>query len=542
MLTCGFVMACSDNGPGGVPSIDIAEGLPVGRISATEGSVTSFSVFEVVLGAEEPSRNPYVLGPGVTARFEGVSGEAAGRLIDVSGFWDGDNTWRIRFAPIATGLWRFSTTSTDPGLHGVTGELRVRVPTDAELNENRLLHGFLEAEGEAWRLSDGTRFFPVGDSQWSFSEEFHRHEIEAWIDALRTLGLNTLHGSVWLGRYDRGGMAPFPEGDPESELLNIDYFRRLDGLVRYANANGVMPGLMIGSFPQNAMWFERFRTRARHDRWFRYVVARYAAFNVRWLLFGEVDERDPPWDMTWQDAVAYYAELVRRVDPWDHPIGSHHRLVDTASATNPDIDYIEVQAVQTETQFERALEYRKWGKPVWFEEYWYESARYDDEVERGLRNTHRNFVAALAFPTMGSLMRAHADDVDFPPSEAADQGMSLTEYLLAEDRGLRRLGEFAAFYQPLDLLRFEPANVRCDRGVCGRFGEDFALLLPGGGAVSIDLSDAPGQYQVRMLSIHVGSIADLEPIDGGARRSVDTFSDRDTAVLLLKLDSEGRED
>lgn len=36
-----------------------------------------------------------------------------------------------------------------------------------------LHHGFLERDGGyAWKLSDGTSFLPVGDTQFSFSEEF----------------------------------------------------------------------------------------------------------------------------------------------------------------------------------------------------------------------------------------------------------------------------------------------------------------------------------------------------------------------------------
>src|SRR5258706_6081138 len=48
-----------------------------------------------------------------------------GRTSKVYGFWDGGNTWRVRFSPDAPGKWSFKTTcsdATNSGLHKVTGE------------------------------------------------------------------------------------------------------------------------------------------------------------------------------------------------------------------------------------------------------------------------------------------------------------------------------------------------------------------------------------------------------------------------------------
>ncbi len=42
--------------------------------------------------------------------------ECADEAIDVTGFYDGDRTWKIRFMPTREGEWRYSTSSKDSGL------------------------------------------------------------------------------------------------------------------------------------------------------------------------------------------------------------------------------------------------------------------------------------------------------------------------------------------------------------------------------------------------------------------------------------------
>lgn len=516
----------------------LACGLPGGTgtsVPSAPSRVTLYRPFEIALRADAPESNPYARGPDVSATFRGITGAAHGRVVVCGGFWDGGSVWRIRFAPTSTGRWEYVTRSTDPGLDGKSGEFDTVSATKMELRANPLLHGFLERDGLAWRLSDGTPFLPAGDSQFSFSEEFTLDEWRAWIDVLHDRGLNSFHGCVWLGKYTRAGIAPFPNGDPATDKLDAAYFQRLDSMVRYANDRGVVMGLVIGGFPDNSNWFTRFRSRERHDRWVRYCVRRYAAFNVRWVLLGEVNERNPPWGVTWQNEVAHSAALVKATDSYRHPIGSHHTRVDTSSAASPDIDYIEVQIDRDENQYRKALEYRRWGKPVWFEEYWYEPKSYEkeyrDSVAVGIRNTHRNFVAALAFPSIGSWMRAHSSFEDFPPDRARTEKKSLRAYLLG-DPGLERLGWFARFYRNLDMQHFSPASELVDRGVCGRFGKDLAVFLPGGGTVRIDLTGMSGQFTMRRMDINTGRTRNSGVVTGGAPVMLDTHGVSDQAILL----------
>lgn len=500
----------------GVPLRDSEIILPLTALP----NVKTFQVFELALEAASPGANPYVDGPSFSATFRGVSGAANGKTLAAKGFWDGGNRWQIRFTPTAAGEWTYETSSSDPGLDGFSGRLVVVEPTAAEKVANPLLHGFLERDGDAWKLSDGTPFLPVGDTQWSFSEENTTAEWERWMQARQAQGFNTFMGSVWLGKYDRpeATVPAFRNGDPQTDDLQVAFFQRLDHLVQYANEHGIMMGLSIGGFPENSNWFDRFGTRERNDRWFRYVVARYSAYNIRWLLYGEANEANPPWGTTWQEEVAHSAQLVKAEDPYRHPLGNHHNFYDESSADSAEIDYVEVQLARNDTQYKTLLPLREYGKPIWSEEYWYEPEEYDGDVTLGIRNTHRNFIAALAFPTMGSLMRAHYPGFDIDRVES--------------DPGALRMCYFARFYEGLDLGNISSASNLVSRGQAGRFGDTFAIFLKGGGSVDLNLVSIPGLFRVSGLDINSGQVTNLGVMRGEGVRNIDTRTNRDTAILV----------
>ncbi len=494
-------------------------------INTPPSSVTTFRIYELALSANSPGANPYVDGPTATATFTGTSGAASGKVLVMKAFWDGGSTWRIRFAPTAVGNWSWTTSSSDAGLNALSGSVAAVAPTPAELAGNELYRGFLQRDGYAWKLSDNTLFLPVGDTQWSFSEEFTTAEWQTWMNARDNQHYNTFLGCIWLAIYTRAGVpVAFTNSNPQTDAPTMAYFQRLDQMVQYANDHGIMMGLTIGGFPGNSNWWTRMGTRAREDRWFRYCIARYTAYNVRWCLYGEVNEANPPWG-SWQAEVTYKAQLVKDEDPYDHPIGSHHNTVDTSSAGNTNIDYVEVQidqpGVRTETQWQSAVNYRTYGKPVWFEEYWYENVSADNDYVLGIRNTHRNFAAAMAFPTMGSLLRQHFSQS--PPPDVSQAG---------NDPGAIRMGYFHEFYKHLDMRNFTPSSALVSAGQCGKFGSSYVIFKQAGGSVTLNLTGVSGSFDVTRLDVNSGATAALGSITGGGSRTISTGVSADVALLI----------
>ena len=122
---------------------------------------------EIVLNAANSYENPYtevmvwadLKGPGFDKR--------------VFGFWDGDNTFRIRVTATAPGLWTYVTGSNvdDNGLNGKTGGFTGIEWTEAEKKENPTRRGIVRAtaNGHAMEYADGTPFIMVGDTWWALA-------------------------------------------------------------------------------------------------------------------------------------------------------------------------------------------------------------------------------------------------------------------------------------------------------------------------------------------------------------------------------------
>ena len=72
------------------------------RVARSGRTVARWSVFEIELRG--PSRgNPYV-DVDITARFTSAS-----TTLEVEGFYDGEGTYRVRFAPVELGAWSWVT-------------------------------------------------------------------------------------------------------------------------------------------------------------------------------------------------------------------------------------------------------------------------------------------------------------------------------------------------------------------------------------------------------------------------------------------------
>ncbi|MCF7975285.1 MAG: DUF5060 domain-containing protein [Phycisphaerae bacterium] len=70
--------------------------------------------------------------------------QVSGATLTTEMFYQGQTQWTLRFAGTRTGLWTFTTSSTDPDLSGLTGKLTIHP------NINPGAHGFLQGFGGKW--------------------------------------------------------------------------------------------------------------------------------------------------------------------------------------------------------------------------------------------------------------------------------------------------------------------------------------------------------------------------------------------------------
>ena len=253
-----------------------------------------------------------------------------GRTLTVPAFWDGGDSFVVRFAPPEAGRWTWkSTCPEDPALHGRKGTLRCREYT-GPLAIYR--HGFIQArKGTKYLMyADGTPFFYLGDTHWGmYSEDLSDEHFKKIVRRRVEQGFTVLQSEP-IG-------APFHLLDGHVDADDIPGFRKADAYYQFIADAGLVHA--------NAEFFfatSLTRELASDDEALkalcRYWVARFGAYPVLWTLAQEIDNdsyaelggrffdyTDNPW--------VKIAEYLHAADPYSHPLSGHQENAVNTSVT-----------------------------------------------------------------------------------------------------------------------------------------------------------------------------------------------------------------
>ena len=240
-------------------------------------------VFELTFRAGNRHEGP-ARGVRLSATFAGPGG----LRYAVGGFWDGEETWRVRFVPTQPGEWTYRTSCSDTldaGLHDRRG--RFDVAGAAGANPLYAHGGFLKVSRNARYLtySDGEPFFWLGDTWWFCPSDLvpidrsNRPDVPSMyrhlIDTRKEQGFSVVHMAFLGGRWTE-----LAEG-----RVDLDYWRKVDRYFAYANDAGIVPVFGLG-FHQglNALTLDQLK------RIWEYVLARLGAYGCTFLICGEYNQ------------------------------------------------------------------------------------------------------------------------------------------------------------------------------------------------------------------------------------------------------------
>lgn len=267
----------------------------------------------------ETYANPF-LDCSITAVFTGPSGQSIVR----EAYWDGENIYRISFAPTETGIWTYRlNASADTGLDHVTGQIEC-VPYSGDLAIYR--HGFLKVSEDKryFTYADGKPFFWLGDTHWEFSyrekwEESNHPDMDSMFKGMvdrrckqgYTVYQTNLRSDALMG------------GDTyywySTGLPNVKFYQEeLDRRMNYLADRGIVNALGFAWFMSIEGNGETYKNLAR------YMVARYGALPIVWTLAGEVGgydkARQPFYVEEWRKIALY----VRQLDSYHHLMTAHY--------------------------------------------------------------------------------------------------------------------------------------------------------------------------------------------------------------------------
>ncbi|MBD3393857.1 MAG: DUF4038 domain-containing protein [Chitinivibrionales bacterium] len=275
-----------------------------------------------------------------------------GATLTIPGFYNGDDTWVVRFAPTAEGEWRYRTAAGAQGLDKKEGAL-LCVP-----NTKPWVHGKLVIDTDHPRhfvYEDGTRYFTIGfELDWLFALDLETGTLDKTsqiIDEVAGNGFNHIvmnvyaHDVTWeiQGRgtpHDYSNPARFVFGgtneEPDHSVLNIAFFRHLDRVIAYLQEKEIIAHLMVYVWNKRVNWPEKGSL--ADDRYLDYVVARYQAFsNLVW----DVSKEALTYDYCGQDYITNRGRRIRARDAYNRLLTVHD---DNYCRKNPgEVDFHSVQ-------------------------------------------------------------------------------------------------------------------------------------------------------------------------------------------------------
>ncbi len=321
--------------------------------------IPAFTVFEQALTHAGNYTNPYTEVE-ATATFTDPNGK--NKIIPL--FWDGGNTWKMRFSPDLKGTWKWSVSSNDSGLNGKTGSFKAtegKTKGSIQVNSQYPHH---------FQYQDGTPFWFFGDTNWRIfgsdeTEKLNRENVKTYIDKRAEQGFNFIHGTLMSLRGNEGGL---PFNSLTEETINPSYWQEVDSRVKYMNKKGITAMLVLAwSQANNIGDWKAFASDEARYRYARYITARYSAFNTAFNVAGEWNEFGP------KSLYQNIAQEIVKADPHERLIGIHPGEKSYSVADFAEEDWMSFSDYQQNYSnlYERILEVRKFNKPAVNSEYAY---------------------------------------------------------------------------------------------------------------------------------------------------------------------------
>lgn len=279
----------------------------------------------------------------------------------VPGFYDGNDTWKIRFTPNKIGKWVITTKSDVLELDNK------QIIVDCIATSNPNSQGALIVNPKSphhFATEDGKPFFPVGyEVNWLFAMDMEAEEkalptLNPFLDKLVNSGFNWVNVNVWA--YDTGWkkgkteefdfgpslLSPW-EGTVEQsnfKIFNLKYWQHFDKVIQALNSRGIITCLYFkvynkhSSYPTNNSFED--------DMYFRWIIARYAAYpNVVWSLAKEAQyEKSTSYKVNRlkfiRETDSYNRLITVHDDKLTYDLGHYNDLTDFRSSQ----EHKEVQA------------------------------------------------------------------------------------------------------------------------------------------------------------------------------------------------------
>jgi hypothetical protein len=525
--------------------------IPLLIVNANAAAIPLWSRWEQVFQADKSAV------PEVELFVEFTS--PSGKLSTVSGFWDGETTWRARFRPDETGSWKYRTRSIPvaPGLDGKKGEFVCR----REAGNTRFLeHGAIRVapNGRYFIHADGTPFLWVGDTCWYGPILSRKEDWNIYLEDRTKKEFDVVHFNVVA---PRNGVAADENGEVsftgEKHIrINPRFYQRLDGRVDAVNSHGLLAAIVLtwglrpvdsgNSLPEEEV-----------VRLIRYLESRYGANHVVWIVTGDNTYEGPAGER-WKRIGRAAFDGRKHAPVTTHPISLHWPW--ESFRDEKWLDFI-IYQIGHDGDDAKTLRWIHSGPPS---QHWQNppprpfisiEPPYEGHLATHSRKPHSDYVARRAIywsllnaPTAGVTYGAHGvwswhTAVGQPPTDHPNTGVAKTWREALSFPGSTQMKYLAEFFTSFawwelrpdnSLLSEQPGGDDPARYVSASRSEKRdlgAIYLPVGCEVKLRPGALMKDLQAKWFNPRTGQGLSAQPVGEGIFRAPDEL---DWVLLLQK--------
>lgn len=347
-------------------------GPTVAQTNSIPGSmVEKWGLYEVTFQGPS-SGNPFS-DVQLTATFS--SGKQS---VNVTGFYDGEGLYKIRFRPDELGQWTYRTASYVKQLAGRTGRFTCTAPSASN-------HGPVNVWNTYnFQYASGKPYYPFGTTAYAWTHQAESLQ-EQTLTTLKNSPFNKIRMCVFPKTYsyveDEPALYAYVEKSRTKQAdgktrhewdftrFNPAFFRHLEKRIADLAKLNIEADLIIFHPYDKGRWgFDNMGM--KNDLFYiKYLVARLSAYqNVWWSMANEFDYIKTKPREAWDT----YSKAVVEADPYHH-LCSIHNGSEYYDNWKPYFTHVSIQNGSTVEDFGRAVLLRDaYRKPIVYDEVCYE--------------------------------------------------------------------------------------------------------------------------------------------------------------------------
>lgn len=377
--------------------------------SMAADKVRQWDCFEIALKCKT-QKNPFTE-VSLTATFTQTE---TGKSITVDGFYDGDNTFRIRFMPVLQGTWTYLTASSEKEMNGKKGAIECGAP--AKGTKSMVQTG----NDKDFIFADSTVFHPLGTTSYAWIHADKARQEETY-KSMEESGFNKMRFCVFpnesvkedpelfpyeiltKGKHTEGRYKGYNKYEWDYTRFNTKFFQHLDECVKRLEDIGVQADLILFHPYDMGRWgFDRM-TMEQNELYLKYIIARLGAYrNIWWSLANEWDLVKTRTEKEWITLSNY----VHDNDPYGHLCSIHGGTAVYINYTLPCYTHCSIQDQGPLVAFEGPATLRNvYRKPVLFDEVCYEG----DHISRWAQLSGKEMMERIWMGLIGGAYVTHGE-------------------------------------------------------------------------------------------------------------------------------------